>query len=477
MSKESNADEMLEQGVGILIKGFSSMVRSPKKLGIFALAVLVCRYITVHQADIIAKYSIESPVPIGIIVWILPLVLLAGFAGSAPKSWDEKFEEIGFKNRKGNYPQLIKRKKVKTGKGPVEELVFDSPGIPLSRWVSDMEEMETVFDGIIVEVTRFEESRRRVLLKMVSGRSIPNMVNWDDKYIPQDDFVLMAGIGLVEDVYFDFNEFPHALIAGQTGSGKSVVLRCLAWQCVKKGAKLYAVDFKGGVEFQSWEEAGVADVVYDEEAAMLVMNHLQQEMRERLDLFRKEHVKKISEYNAKHPEAPLCRIVLICDEVAEMLDMEGLSKEDKKEKEALSQAMASLARLSRAAGINMLLGMQRPDAKVLKGQIKNNTPIRISGKFSDAVASDIVLGNAGATELQGKGRMMFSIGAGNKEFQGFWFDDKRDLKPGNYQVGVTLNKAPLGTPTEPIGENEFKEFEVPAAEIAEWDWMDFGTEG
>lgn len=473
--RQAAADETLENGVMMIGKGISAMVRSPIKIAVFIIAILFCRYVTMHRVDIAPLIGLDPKRSmLLVLVWAILLFILMGYSNSAPKSWDTKFEEIAFKNRNGNYPQLISKKKVKTEKGIVYTLVFNSPGLPIENWKSNIPNLQSAFDGNIIDIKKYQGSMQKIEVTFVdSGRTIPEMLPWDDKYIREKDFELVAGEGLVEDAVFNLNKYPHGLIAGMTGSGKSVTLRCLLWQCVKKGAKLYIVDFKGGVEFKNWENLHLAEVVTEEDTAAMVFNHLQEEMKQRLTLFSNENVKNIAEYNKKHPEAPLCRIVLGCDEVAEMLDVEGLPKEEKKEKEALSQIMASLARLSRAAGIHMLLGMQRPDAKVLKGQIKNNTPIRISGAFPDVSASEIVIGTPDAAYLDNiPGRMLYNLGARTHEFQSYWFEDEKWLKEGNYQKGTTLNKSPLGTKSAPIGEDEFKEFEIPKQEMDEWDWTD-----
>ena len=86
----------------------------------------------------------------------------------------------------------------------------------------------------------------------------------------------------------------------------------------------------------------------------------------------------------------------------------------------------------------MLLATQRPDAKVIVGQIKNNLPIRISGRMVDSQASEMVLGNTKAAELGDTlGRFMYSVGADTWEFQAYNFQDS-DIRPGNYQRGKML---------------------------------------
>lgn len=125
-----------------------------------------------------------------------------------------------------------------------------------------------------------------------------------------------------------------------------------------------------------------------------------------------------------------------------MLDKTGLQAADKAIFYEIEREMSSLARLSRAPGINMLLATQRPDAKVLVGQIKNNLPIRISGRMVDPQASEMVLGNTKAAELGDVlGRFLYSVGSDTWEFQAYNFQDT-DIRPGDYQRGRLLLDQP-----------------------------------
>lgn len=196
-------------------------------------------------------------------------------------------------------------------------------------------------------------------------------------------------------------------------------------------------------------------------------------MKLRLELFRECGVKNLAEYNQLHPESPLCRIMVFCDEVSEMLDKTGLQKQDQAIFFEIEKEMSSLARLARSPGINMLLGTQRPDAKVIPGQIKNNLPIRISGRMVDKHASEMVLGNTKASQLGDTlGRFLYSVGADTYEFQAFNFEDG-SLKPGDYQIGTMLSEQgfvlqekeiedpePFGEEAEEWGfDEEYKEFD------------------
>ncbi len=135
-----------------------------------------------------------------------------------------------------------------------------------------------------------------------------------------------------------------------------------------------------------------------EKRALQVLDLLVRENEYRLHVFRDLEVKNLDEYNKKTRQN-LCRIGVFTDELAEMLDKKGVAKRGKTDIRTDRRKLSTLARLSRATGINLFMGVQRPDANVLTGQIKNNIPVRISGRFADKTASEIVLGNTDAVNL------------------------------------------------------------------------------
>ena len=146
-------------------------------------------------------------------------------------------------------------------------------------------------------------------------------------------------------------------------------------------------------------------------------------------MLRESQAKNISEYNRKC-SGNLKRIVVIVDELAELMDKTGVDDEKKEKLTKIEGSLSTLARLSRATGINLILGVQRPDAKVVPGQIKNNVPVRICGKFADAKASEIVLSNTKAKDLPDvQGRFLFKLGAETIQFQAYFFNDDKHFKP------------------------------------------------
>ena len=441
--KQSKADRQLEEGLERFFQGVGSgiknMVKSQKLILIFILITLGCGVIFYLRDSILGGLFPEDSFNVFTVaiylIWIVPLITLYAFGNSNMKTADaeDAFASIKFCNRKGEYPEQIGREN--DGKKVI--LSFKSPGLTVADWRSRKAELETAFDCNIVKFEVPNHTKQIIKMHTIpSSDGISDNVPWSDNYISEKDFVIVAGQALLGEVEFNLDKYPHALIAGVTGSGKSVILRCLLWQCIRKGAKIYMMDFKGGLEFAAFESFG--EVITHRQDALELLKELNSEMKLRLDLFRETGTKNLTEYNRLYPEKRLARIVLACDEVAEMLDKTGLQSADKAIYYEIEKELSSLARLSRAAGINMLLGIQRPDAKVLVGQIKNNLPIRISGRMVDPQASEMVLGNTKAADLGDTlGRFLYSVGSDTWEFQAYNLKDA-DIKPGYYQRGQML---------------------------------------
>lgn len=294
-----------------------------------------------------------------------------------------KFASIGLCGKNKVYPKFLSLEK--EGKKIIYAFYCDN--IPLQEWEDAYPKLENTLDCNIIKIENAKTTKQVVKIHTVpTDQGLEDYLPWDDEHIQKDDFVLTIGLAMLEYVCFDFNKLPHALIAGVTGSGKSVILRCMLWQSIVKGAKIYMFDFKGGVEFGlEYEQFG--EVVTERQRAIEVLKELTRENALRLKKFRAANVKNLAEYNEKFPDEPLCRIMVFCDEVAEMLDKTGAGKIEKSVIEEIEKEMSTLARLSRPPGINMILGTQRPDAKVITGQIKNNLPIRVSGRMADQQAS------------------------------------------------------------------------------------------
>ena len=336
------------------------------------------------------------------------------------------FEQLNFVGADSKTPIL---KSFIEDKGTrIDEITFESM-IPIETWKSYIPQLQTSLNISIISIEQGSSKRIVIIKSMAGDAKIPKYLPWDDKYIEEQEGVVVVGQTFSGNIKIDLNKSPHILSAGETGSGKSVILRCILWQLLKQGAIAYMVDFKGGVEF-GLEYEKVGQVITEVDAAEKLFKYLVDENAKRLKLLRESGSKNIGEYNKKFEGEELKRIIVVIDELAELMDKTGVDDETRAKLVRIEGYTSTLARLSRATGINLCIGVQRPDAKVITGQIKNNVPVRICGRFADSKASEIVLSNTKAKDLpEVKGRFLFKLGADTVQFQAFYFDDDKHFIP------------------------------------------------
>lgn len=177
---------------------------------------------------------------------------------------------------------------------------------------------------------------------------------WLDTFVNQTDFVIVVGENDSGRVEFNLKEYPHALFKGEIGSGKSVMLRCLLWQCIKKGAQAYMIDFNG--DMVALRKSGIA-VLNCYRDALNLLEKLNQEMQSRVQLFEQSGVKNLTEYNQMVVNAPLARIVLACDGVFDGIFEMMYNDVDKTVLYKIINELFALTNSSHDMGINVLLTM------------------------------------------------------------------------------------------------------------------------
>ena len=202
---------------------------------------------------------------------------------------------------------------------------------------------------------------------------------------------------------------PHLLVAGATGSGKSVCINSIICTILMRArpdeVQMLLIDPKK-VEFTPYHEVPhlLAPVITDGEEANRALKVIVQMMDERYELFAKAGVRNIASYNANveaHPQEhhqKLASIVVIIDELADLMLVAA------KEVESSIQRITQLAR---AAGIHLIVATQRPSVDVITGVIKANIPSRIAFAVSSAVDSRTILDQMGAEKLLGYGDMLY----------------------------------------------------------------------
>ena len=200
----------------------------------------------------------------------------------------------------------------------------------------------------------------------------------------------------------DIGKMPHLLIAGSTGSGKSVCVNTLITSIMYKAkpdeVKLMLIDPKV-VELANYNGIPhlLVPVVTDAKKAANALGWAVSEMNRRYKLFAENQVKDISSYNEKSDD-PLPKIVIIIDELADLMMVSANDVEDH---------ICRLAQMARAAGMHLIVATQRPSVDVITGVIKANIPSRIAFAVSSQTDSRTIIDMGGAEKLLGKGDMLF----------------------------------------------------------------------
>ncbi|SDO78536.1 FtsK/SpoIIIE domain-containing protein [Halobacillus aidingensis] len=230
---------------------------------------------------------------------------------------------------------------------------------------------------------------------------------WKDigPYLSNASFPILAGKDALGKVHvYDMVTNPHLLIAGETGSGKSVTVRAIITSILlhmRTRVDLYLGDMKRS-EFHLFRNVeGVKAVMTKKSDLLKCLTWLKGEMERRGDLLDAWEVEHIDEYNKLEGVTFEKYILLAIDEVALL----------KKEKDMMS-IVEEISCIGRALGVYLILSMQRPDAKVLEGQLKNNLTVRYAFRHSDKINSDITLGrgtphDASTISNSEKGRFIF----------------------------------------------------------------------
>ena len=204
----------------------------------------------------------------------------------------------------------------------------------------------------------------------------------------------------------DLTSMPHLLIAGTTGSGKSVcintIILSLLYRHTPERCKFILIDPKM-LELSTYEGIPhlLCPVITEAKKAASVLGWVVKEMESRYRLMTKEGVRNIDGYNTKH-KLPMPYIVVVVDEMSDLMLVAG---------KEIENYIQKLSQMARAAGIHIIMATQRPSVDVITGTIKANFPTRISFQVTSKIDSRTILGEQGAEQLLGKGDMLYMSSA------------------------------------------------------------------
>jgi len=264
---------------------------------------------------------------------------------------------------------------------------------------------ETVFIKTIINTRKFVDTHFELPVAM--GKTIENEV-----------FMV------------DLTRMPHLLIAGATGSGKTVgintIITCLLYKCHPDDLKFILIDPKK-IELSLYRNiqnhflavlpGSEEPIVTDTDAALETLQSVTKEMDERYDLLKMAMVRDLKSYNEKFDNGELDEelghrhlpyIVVVIDELADLMMTAG---------KQIEEPIARLAQLARATGIHLVVATQRPSVNVITGTIKANFPARMAYQVASKVDSRTILDTGGADQLVGSGDMLFTNGAGMTRIQ------------------------------------------------------------
>ena len=302
----------------------------------------------------------------------------------------------------------------KVSQGPVVTLNEFEPaaGVKVSKIInlsediarntsSESARMATIPGSNTIGIELPNSSRENVYLSEIISSS--NFTKKDIK-LPIALGKSISGIPVVGDLY----SMPHLLIAGTTGSGKSVCINTIILSLLYKlgpdKCKFILIDPKM-LELSTYEGIPhlLCPVITEAKRAASVLGWVVKEMESRYRLMTRVGVRNIDGYNSKH-KFPMPYIVVIVDEMSDLMLVAG------KEIEGYIQKLSQMAR---AAGIHIIMATQRPSVDVITGTIKANFPTRISFQVTSKIDSRTILGEQGAEQLLGKGDMLY-MSSGNK---------------------------------------------------------------
>ena len=348
-----------------------------------------------------------------------PLSLLAKDSGK-PNVGDVKANANIIKRSLSNFGIEVEMDEVTIGPTVTRYALKPAEGVKLSRIVGLQSDLALALAAHPIRIEAPIPGKSLVGIEIPNkGKSVVGLATLlaDEKFSKSDKPLMVAlGRGINGSAHFaNMAKMPHVLIAGATGSGKSVtihsVIASLLYRNGPDDLRFIMIDPKR-VELTLYKAIPhlLTPVITDAKKAVLSLKWAAKEMDRRYDILEKESVRDIDSYHKTvltdkkrnsddAPLDPMPYIVIIIDELADI--MQAYPRE-------LESAIVRLAQMSRAVGIHLLLSTQRPSVNVITGLIKANVPSRVALQVASQIDSRTILDYAGAEKLLGAGDMLYA---------------------------------------------------------------------
>jgi DNA segregation ATPase FtsK/SpoIIIE, S-DNA-T family len=401
--------------------------------------------------DAMASYGVEGKV---VQINVGPTVTQFGIE----PGWDRKLKEVKEKDKNGDVQ--VKIEEVAKTRVKVDRITSLSNDLSLALAAPSIRIEAPVPGKSVVGIEVPNTTIGTVSLRGVVESNIFQKLEAKTKLA----VALGKGAG-GESVVGDLTKMPHLLIAGSTGSGKTVcihsIICCLLLHNTPSDLRFIMVDPKR-VELTSYNSLPhlATPVIVETNRALLALRGLAQEMDRRYQTLAAVRFRNIEAYNKARPNEKLPYLVLIIDELADLMMTAG---------EEVERTLCRLAQLARAVGIHLIVATQRPSVDVVTGLIKANFPTRISFAVTSQVDSRTILDSGGAEKLLGKGDMLYmpTEAAKPKRLQGCFLSDpeiERVVYFWNNQKKEVANQLKMD---DLVAEEEAREEKAPSDPLLE----------
>jgi S-DNA-T family DNA segregation ATPase FtsK/SpoIIIE len=356
----------------------------------------------------------------------------------APTSGDIKINSAIIKRTLQNFDIPIEVSEVNIGPTVTQYTFKPAEGIKLSRITALSNDLALALAARSIRIEAPIPGRPLAGIEipnktktLVRLRNLLEHTNFQNAFSPL--FFALGRDVAGNSVFADLARMPHLLVAGSTGTGKTICLNTIILSLLYRNSpeslRLILVDPKR-VEFGVYNGLPhlLTPVIFDVQKTVNVLKWLIGEMERRFDVLSEAKAKDINSYNAGIATSPLPYIVLVIDELADLMAARGRE---------IEAAIVRLAQMARAVGIHLVVATQRPSVEVITGLIKANITARITFQVASQVDSRTVLDMAGAEKLLGCGDMLFVSAeiSKPKRIQGAFISEKEVKKVAKYIAG------------------------------------------
>ncbi len=325
------------------------------------------------------------------------------------------FKSAGIKSKIDLVPEFVSDHPI--GKATRKLTVFNN-GVPVSEFRQAKEGLEV---GLGVQISRMDygDAKMRTTEIVYVTERLPEIYALDSIH-RYKDFSFPIGKGLSNEYTGSLKSFPHYLIAGETGTGKSTFVRMAIEVLLANNELLEVVflDFKGGIEAESFRENPRVRIVSEFPMAAEIIAEMDAVLSTRNDAI-SGNGRNIDDFNRKQTDwnKKLKRILIVVDEASELIPKIG--GQNHKDLTTIARALSRIARMGRAAGLHLMIGVQKPDQKNLDPTIKANLGGVVCFAVSHPIQSMVVLGDGRAAEINSsiQGRAIWKYGAFSEEVQ------------------------------------------------------------